>query len=166
MNILQNREKIYKVSAAVAAVSFAISLLVWSVRFPGVRRVFVFESADTNRLCVEARYLTLHPVQGKVGYYVDELLLGPETERCRPLFSPGTKNLSCFQRRGILYVNISDESLKELSDSSNIKKGTELFRKNILRNFRGIHAVEMYIDTKHVYENDRIVKKALTKKKS
>lgn len=136
-----------------AAVIFFVSLLVWLIKFPGVRRIFFFQSAENGRVYMETRYEPVRPVQGGLRLYVDELLLGPETERCLPLFSDGTRTVSCFQRHGDLYVNLSSEALNAGQGASDIKKGIELLRKNIRYNFKSIRTVDVFVDNKPVYEN-------------
>jgi Sporulation and spore germination. len=133
---------------------FCISCIVWLVHFPGIRRVYMFESSDNGKICMESRFLPLRPVQGRVNMYVDELLLGPETSRYRPLFSPGTKALSCFRRGGTLYVDLSDTLLTESGGASEIKKGIKLFRKNILHNFENIRTVEVFVGGRLAYEDN------------
>ena len=134
--------------------AFIIAAVSWMVKFPGVRRVFMFQSSDSGKICMEARYLPVRPVQGRIRMYVDEALLGPETEHCRPLFSPGTKAVSCFVRKGVLYVNLSEDVLQENGGASSIKEGTKLFRKNILHNFEQIHTVEVFVGGKQAYADD------------
>ncbi|MFA6855805.1 MAG: GerMN domain-containing protein [Treponema sp.] len=114
----------------------------------------MFESSDNGKICMEWRYLPLKPVQGRVNMYVDELLLGPETDRFKPLFSPGTKAVSCFKRGGTLYVDLSDLLLTEAGEASAIKNGIKLFRRNILHNFENIHTVEVFVGGRPAYEDN------------
>jgi hypothetical protein len=113
---------------------------------PGDRRVFYFESLDTNKISTEVRFLPSKPVQGKEKIFVDELLLGPMTNRFRPLFSPGTKADFCFVRGRTMYVGLSKEAVQITPETADIKKGMELFKKNILKNFTNIDTIVMYID--------------------
>jgi hypothetical protein len=138
----------------IVSACFFISILSWAVHFPGIRRVFMFQSSDNGKVCMETRYLPLRPVQGGLNMYVDELLLGPETSRFRPLFSPETKKIFCFRRGSVLYVDLSDTLLTESGGSSGIKKGIGLFRKNILHNFENIHTVEVFVDGRLAYEDN------------
>ena len=120
---------------AIVSASFVLSLVLWIISFPGVRYVFMFQSAATGKICMESRYLPRRPVQGKVNCYVDELLLGPLTAEYCPLFTRGTRAQSCFVRDGILYVDLSDALISESDGASEIGQGMELFRKNILYNY-------------------------------
>jgi hypothetical protein len=117
---------------------------------PGDRRVFYFKSYDNNKTCTEIRYEPHKPVQGREQLFVDELLLGPMTNRFRPLFTRGTKTEFCFLRGSTLYVGLSKEALQISADSADIGSGVKLLKKNVLKNFTYINAVEMYIDGKSV----------------
>ena len=117
---------------------------------PGTRHVFYFESLDTNKVSTEIRFLPSKAEQGKERLFVDELLLGPMTNRYRPLFSAGTKTEFCFVRGKTLYVGLSKEAVQISPESADVRKGIELFRENILKNFTYIDTIEMYIDGKSV----------------
>lgn len=114
------------------------------------RRTFSFPVIGTEQPVMEVRYLPKNPVQGEIGIYVDELLLGPQSQRARPLFSPGTKNQFCFLRNRTLYVGLSEDVLYEIPESARIMDGIAYFRKNVLRNFRNVKEVELFIDGKYV----------------
>ena len=138
---------------AIVSASFVLSLVLWIISFPGVRYVFMFQSAATGKICMESRYLPRRPVQGKVNCYVDELLLGPLTAEYRPLF---TRAQSCFVRDGILYVDLSDALISESDGASEIGQGMELFRKNILYNFKNINTIEVFVAGNHAYEKNAV----------
>lgn len=144
-------KKVYVSTLIAVSLAFAASLATWLFNYPGRRSVMIFRSHDTGGLIVEARFLPTKPVQGRETLFVDELLLGPATERCQPIFSAGTRTISAFARDGIFYVNISAEALSERSGAVNIKEGSDLFRKNILWNFSGAKEVELFIDSKYAY---------------
>ena len=137
---------------AIVSASFVLSLVLWMIRFPGIRYVFMFQSAATGKICMESRYLPKDPVQGDVNCYVDELLLGPLTAEYRPLFTRGTRAQSCFERGGVLYVDLSDALISESDGASEIRQGMELFRKNILYNFTNIHTIEVFVAGNRAYE--------------
>ena len=140
----------------IVSASFVLSLVLWMKGYPGVRYVFMFQSAATGKICMEARYLPKHPVQGDVNCYVDELLLGPLTAEYRPLFTRGTRAQSCFVRDGVLYVDLSDALVSEADGASEIRQGMELFRKNILYNFKNIHTIEVFVAGNHAYEKSAV----------
>ncbi len=116
------------------------------------RRTFRFPIIGSEEIACEVRYLPRNPVQGTLSMYVDELLLGPQTQRARPVFSNGTKNIFCFQRGKVLYVGLSKEVLYEEPEAARIKEGIALFRENIRRNFRGVKEIALFIDGKYVEE--------------
>ncbi len=125
---------------------------VWYLIKGSQRRTFRFPVIGTETIACEVRYLPRNPAQGNLCLYVDELLLGPQTQRARPLFSAGTKNEFCFQRGKTLYVGLSQDVLYEVPEAARIKEGIALFRENIRRNFRGIKEIALFIDGKYVEE--------------
>ena len=139
---------------AIVSASFVLSLVLWMRGYPGKRYVFMFQSAVTGKICMESRYLPKDPVQGDVNNYVDELLLGPLTAEYRPLFTRGTRAQSCFVRGGVLYVDLSDALVSESDGASEIRQGMELFRKNILYNFKNIDTIEVFVAGNHAYEKN------------
>ena len=84
-------------------------------------------------------------------YYVNEILLGAQTERTERLFSKDTKLLSCFLRDKTLYVNLSKGILNSDSKNISIKESVELFKKNILDNFSSISDVEVFVEGNLAY---------------
>jgi len=79
-------------------------------------------------------------------------LLGPLTAEYRPLFTRGTRAQSCFVRGGVLYVDLSDALISEADGASEIRQGMELFRKNILYNFKNINTIEVFVAGNRAYE--------------
>ncbi len=104
-------------------------------------------------LCIENRYIEKIPGQTNIKAFVDELLLGPCTEHYKFLFSPGTRAKFCFVRNNILYVDLSRDVLEQKGHTSKIKDGTEIFKKNIFRNFRNIKKIEMFVGNKYITWN-------------
>lgn len=145
-------KKSSRIIFAIIAFTFFVSLLFWILHFPGKRYVFMYESFDDGALKLERRFLPRKPVQGLIHLYVDELLLGPETERLRPLFTRGTAATSCFLRDGTLYITLTDNFLTEESGASKIKDGFDLFKKNILHNFRSIKNIDIFVNGQLIYE--------------
>ena len=84
--------------------------------------------------------------------YIDEILLGSTVERTKMLFTPGTRLLSCFERNHVLYVNLSQDLLQMGDGVIEIREGTELLKKNIMKNFSEIDSVEIYIEGKSAFE--------------
>ena len=116
------------------------------------RRVFYFPVSGSSKIQKEVRYLDSNPVQGKIGYYVDELMLGPSVYRSRPLFTAGTKVEYCFVRNNILYIGLSDKAVLQLDGSSEMSKAVSLLKKNIKKNFTGIKNIELFIDGNFIFD--------------
>lgn len=119
---------------------------------PGKRYKMYFYSYDSEKYCRETRILPKNPVQGREKAFVDELLLGPFTNRYKRIFARGTKTLFCFVENDTIFVNLSKEALQNSGENADILKSIELFRKNILKNFKNINTVELYIDSVYVPE--------------
>ena len=84
--------------------------------------------------------------------FVKELLLGPESERTKYLFSKNTRLLSCFEKDGVLYVNLSEDMLDLGGNVISFEESVKLVTKNIKQNFGGIKSVEIYVDGKSMYD--------------
>lgn len=136
---------------ALAAV-FLLSLILYLAQSRGSRYTFRFQSVDSGRNNVEWRLLPARKGAQKAALYVDELLLGPKTERSRPIFSPGTKATFCFERGKTLYVNLTPDLLVKSGNASEIMEGLEIFKMNIKRTFPKYKQVEIYIDNKGLYK--------------
>ena len=52
------------------------------------RQIFYFESYDSSRICTETRYSEKKDGDEEIRAFVDDLLLGPMTNRFKFLFSP------------------------------------------------------------------------------
>jgi hypothetical protein len=116
------------------------------------RRTFIFPSAEDGKYIIEYRNLTNHPHQGDINLYIDEILLGSTVERTKWLFTPGTRVISCFERDHVLYVNLSADLLQMGDGVIEIREGTELLKKNIMKNFSKIDSVEIFIEGKTAFE--------------
>lgn len=138
-------------AVAIAAV-FVVSLFAFLAKTHGRRYIFRFQSVDSGRNNVEWRLLPSKRGAQKVSLYVDELLLGPKTERSRPIFSPGTKATFCFERGKTLYVNLTPDLLQKSGNASDIMEGLEIFKMNIKGTFPKYKQVEIYIDKKGLYK--------------
>jgi hypothetical protein len=118
---------------------------------PRDRRIFFFPSGN-GALYAEARSLTRKAGDAAFSQYVEEILLGPESSRCLPLFSPGTRVISCFARGKTLYIDLSREALFAEKGACPVKEGAELLKKNIAENFRDLTEVRLYINGEAAYE--------------
>ncbi|MBQ7752250.1 MAG: GerMN domain-containing protein [Treponema sp.] len=131
---------------------FLISSFIFLISNKKERRLFIFPSVDEGNYVVEYRYLEKNPVQGKIQLFVDELLLGSGIERTKLVFARGTRVLSCFLRKGVLFVNLSPELLAQEDSAVQIQEGVELLKKNIKANFGNVSEIEIYVDGKYAYE--------------
>ena len=135
-----------------AAGLFVFSFFCYIITKNTCRRAFIFPSAENGKYIIEYRNLAEKPHQGDIGLYIDEILLGSTVERTKLLFTPGTRVLSCFERNHILYVNLSQDLLQMGDGVIEIREGTELLKKNIMKNFSEIDSVEIYIEGKSAFE--------------
>jgi hypothetical protein len=136
------------------AIVIAVALFLFVVRRPeGDRRVFYFPSYDDDKIHTEVRFLPSESVQGDVRLFVDELLLGPLTNRYRILFSQGTRVRSCMQNDSTLYLDLSEEALFNIDPAPPVDIAADILEKNIKQNFSSIKTVEVFIDGKKIYEN-------------
>ena len=153
INMLKNKSlPIFIVSIAVIAL-FVFSFMCYIIEKDSHRRVFIFPSAETGKYIIEYRNLTEKPHQGDIQLYIEEILLGSTIERTKLLFTPGTKVISCFERKHVLYLNLSNDLLLMGDGVVEIREGTELLIKNIKENFSEIDDVQIFIDGKSAFEN-------------
>ena len=152
INMLKQKNLAVFIITLLAAGLFAFSYFCYIVTKDTCRRTFIFPSAEDGQYIIEYRNLAEKPHQGDIGLYIDEILLGSTVERTKWLFSPGTRLLSCFERNHILYVNLSQELLQMGEGVIEIREGTELLKKNIMKNFSEIDSVEIYIEGKSAFE--------------
>ena len=131
---------------------FFVSFVLFSISQKKERRLFIFPSVEAGKYVVEYRYLEKNPVQGNIQLFIDELLLGSSIERTKLVFSRGTRVLSCFLRKGILFVDLSPELLAQEDNAILIEQGVELLKKNINSNFGNVSKIEIYIGGKYAYE--------------
>lgn len=134
-------------------VSFLVSLIFYEANRTGVRRTFIFPSADEGKYVVEYRNLSKKSAQGDVQYFIDELLLGSSLARTKKLFTPGTTVESCFERNGVLYLNLTDNLLQMGNGVIEIKEGAELLEENVKRNFPKIDNIELFVGGKYAFES-------------
>lgn len=118
------------------------------------RFVFLFESLDDDELHLETRYVNTVPGDDDVTCFVKELLLGPMTNRYRPLFSKNTTVETCFIRDGILYINFSEDALLSDGTSSETEKACSLFKENIRSNFDEVVDTQIFIAGIEAYKNE------------
>ncbi len=114
------------------------------------RTVFYFHSLESEKLYSEVRYLPKDPYQGETHQFVEELILGPMTNRYVRLFSEGTGLDFCFEKDGVLYVGLTKDALKFTPEIKDIEGSVNLLKQNIVTRFTKINSVLVYIDGKSV----------------
>ena len=146
MQIVFNRKNIIKIAISLVILLGAAVFFNALIHHGMERRVFIFPVSGSNKNKKEIRYLCANPVQGRVKYYVDELVLGPSFYWGRPLFSLGTKVDYCFQNENILYVGLSGEAVLQDGNALELSHAAELFKKNIKKNFSSVKNIELFVD--------------------
>ncbi len=145
-NEIKNIKNIKARILLIGAVLLVISLIFYLIFNSGKRAVLLFESMDNSGLYSEYRYIPRGTVQGDVHYFVDELLLGPTSNRYKPLFAHGTKALSCFlTEENILYINLNENALFSGNSSSETVKACELLKINVLKNYKHVDNIRVFI---------------------
>lgn len=136
---------------AVITVIFFISLLAWILNTPKKRYVFLFEAFDSGKVCMEERYIPFENREEIVSLFTGELLLGSGNSRYKALFTTTTKPLFCFLREKTLFINFSGDIINNNNGTSDINRGFDLYRKNILHNFKNIKNIKMFADGHEVF---------------
>ena len=152
INMLKSKSLPIFIISLVIIGLFVFSLMGYIVSKDSHRRIFIFPSADDGKYIIEYRNLTNKPHQGDIQLYIEEILLGSTVERTKLLFTPGTKVISCFERKHVLYLNLSNDLLSMGDGVVEIREGTELLIKNIKENFSEIDDVQIFIDGKSAFE--------------
>ena len=152
INMLKNKSLPIFIISLIVIGLFVFSYMGYLVSKDSHRRVFIFPSAEDGKYIIEYRNLTNKPHQGNIQLYIEEILLGSTVERTKLLFTPGTKVISCFERKHVLYLNLSNDLLSMGDGVVDIREGTELLKKNIKENFSEIDSIEIFIDGKSAFE--------------
>ena len=152
INMLKNKSLPIFIISLIVIGLFVFSYMGYLVSKDSHRRVFIFPSAEDGKYIIEYRNLTNKPHQGNIQLYIEEILLGSTVERTKLLFTPGTRVSSCFERKHVLYLNLSNDLLSMGDGVVDIREGTELLKKNINENFSEIDSVEIFIDGKSAFE--------------
>ena len=152
INMLKNKSLPIFIISLVIIGLFVFSFMGYVISKDSHRRIFIFPSAEDGKYIIEYRNLTNKPHQGDIQLYIEEILLGSTVERTKLLFTPGTKVLSCFERKHVLYLNLSNDLLSMGEGVVEIREGTELLIKNVKENFSEIDDVQIFIDGKSAFE--------------
>ena len=130
-------------------IALAASLVCWCVFQKKHRYVFYFPSYGSKNLCTEVRFLPNKAVQGSEKLFVEEVLLGPMTNRYIRIFPRDTELSYCFLKNKVLYVGFNDAVLTGV-DGMTIKESIDIFKVNIVKNFTFINKIDVSIDGKSV----------------
>ena len=153
------KKNVLKITIFVFAILFLLSLLLLLPKHSGVKRIFYYPPVGTDfgdavsSAKREVRYLPASPVQGDVRMYVDELLLGSAVHDRLDLFSAGAVCEFCELQGKTLFVGLSSDAALQLEGSTEIESGIKLFRKSILKNFKYIDYVELFIGGNQIEES-------------
>lgn len=142
----EKNKKVFQIFLGIIIGLFVISLAAFIVHSPKVRRVCLFNSYDSNKICSEIRYFPRMDKSQAVKAFVEDLLLGPFTNRYKSIFYKGTKLEFCFSRKRTLYVGLSAEALKTDNEVTDIRHSVSLIRKNIVKNFTYFNKICIFID--------------------
>ena len=139
------------------AVVISICLLIFSVmqyskKGYGKKYVFIFPCVDEGKYVLETRYLKENPDKTALNYFADELVLGSGLERTKYLFTPGTKVISCFEREGVVYIDLSADIINMGHNVIQIRDAIELLKANIIKNFHDVKEVQVFVDGKYAFE--------------
>lgn len=137
---------------------FFVSLMVWVARFPGIRRTFIFHASDSDKYRIETRYVPINTPVNKYEYYIQELLLGPVSEHCSPVFYTETRVLSCFLKDSVLYVNLSEDMMKADAFNTDFQSDIDLFKRNVIKNFPKVKQIELFIGGVKPYVESEVKK--------
>lgn len=159
LNVSETMKKLTRVNFSskmiviVLFFSLIFSLVMFYLNGYSQRRVFLWEHLDKEGLFAENRYFPKNQYLDEVELYVSELLLGPIGERYKSIFASGTKLKSCFLREQTLYVDLSLDAHFSDKKVSQIREGSEIFKKNIFRNFRKIDKINIYIEGRKIFDD-------------
>lgn len=92
------------------------------------------------------------PAVQSVQAFVDDLLLGPFTNRYKAVMARGTRVEFCFEKDRVLYLGLSADALKPDAETSDIRGGVELIKENIVKNFTNFNKICIFIDGVAVLE--------------
>lgn len=138
------------------AIVFVVSFVFFIFSCSNSRYVLYFPMFDSEKNIVEIRRVKKDKVRTNIQIFVDELILGPTIQRAMPIFPLGTKVKSCFERNKVLYLDISEEAFHNFSDYSTINEKMIILKKNIMKNFKNIKNIELYIEGNQVCVANKI----------
>lgn len=144
-------------AVALAAIAFAVSLFLYFKGHDRERRLMYFPSYDGDGFYCEPRYLRkVADDQQALSAFVDDLLLGPMTNRYGRVFPRGTRAEYCFTGEDgnggtVLYLGLSRDALFA-GELLSVREEVDLLRLNIVKNFTYLNKIDVAIDGVSVYE--------------
>jgi len=149
---IQLLPKLQRVLLAVLIFSFVLSLILYSAFYPGTRKLFLFESLDRPGICAESRFIPRSHPYTQARRFTEDLLLGPQTDRYRPLFPIQTKLVSFFKGKdGTVYIDLSEEAALQKRTSSQTEAACKLLEQNLRKNYN-MYKTSISIGGHKVYE--------------
>ena len=140
------------VASAVLVILAGLALTLCFAPSDRERSVLYFHSYDSENLCSEVRYLPTDTHKDRETLYIEELLLGPMTNRYKRLFSDGTLLEFCTKNADTIYVGLSKEALAFTPETENFEESVRVLKWNIVKKFTKINTVKVYIDGKSVFD--------------
>ena len=136
--------------------SYLAALAFFSLVFLAVsgteRRTFVFRSVENGTPTVEIRMLPrTGDEEAQVRRYVEESLLGPASVKANLLFSRGTRIESFMLRKGVAYVDLSQDAAFPAEGERDVRRGVSDLSSGIRRNFRDVRNVRIFIHGNEAY---------------
>jgi hypothetical protein len=119
------------------------------------RRTFVFYTIDGGEIVVEDRMLkSSNSREGDIIRYTEETLLGPVSPELLPLFPKETRLKSLLYRNGVVYADLTEDSLFPLSENGDTLNNFKTLYAGILRNFSYVKDVHFFIEGNAVYAEE------------
>jgi len=147
------KKTIFLASCLFLALGTSLFFYIWRTKDAGsVRRVFIFESYDTAEESMEVRYLPVaKDEEASVREFIEELILGPMSDRYIRLFPYGTKLLSCFIRDGVLYTDFSEEAALSTIGVTETERACNMLKENVRQNFKDLTEHKVFMMGNEVY---------------
>ncbi|GMO55809.1 MAG: hypothetical protein Ta2G_15300 [Termitinemataceae bacterium] len=119
-----------------------------------VRRTFAFVSFDGGKQVIEERMLPKEKTKElSVTKYVYDVILGPSSLEVVPLVNQGTMINSVFMRDNIVYIDLSESAAIPPLEGGVVLENFKMIKKGVLRNFRFIKDVFVFIEGNEVARN-------------
>lgn len=147
--LIKNKKKV--VLFSVFGIILAVSLCFYFFHFRGFRYSFRYRISGSQKMVFETRAVPSVSGTSKLTLYVEELLLGPSSQRARPFFPLGTRVLFCFERNETMFLNLSEQAVMDFSPEVNLQDSYELLKMNVKANFPSIKKIELFIDGNPVF---------------